>query len=98
MPSSVRIMYWKEIPYAVRATDGAGQVSRQLPVEFHEAIDQAAMNDGDTEANAYQAGFRWAAPQDRPESAAAAADAVVAEIVRDYPRERLARIAAGSKT
>ncbi len=90
-------MYWKEIPYAVRATDDAGQVSRQLPAEFNEAIDQAAMNDGDTEALAYQAGFRWTTPVHREGSAATAADAVVAEIVRDYPRERLDQIAARRK-
>jgi len=96
--AQVRVMYWKEIPYAVRATDDAGQVSRQLPSEFNEAIDQMAMNDGDTEAAAYQAGFRWAAPEERPGSAAAAADAVVAEIIKDYSQERLSRIASRLKT
>jgi hypothetical protein len=94
MPSSVRVLYWKEIPYAVRATDGAGQTSRQLPPAFHEAIDQMAMNDGATGAEAYQAGFRWTEPQERPEPAAAAADAAVADLVRDFPPDRLNRIAA----
>jgi Virulence factor len=91
--AQVRIMYWKEIPYAVRATDGAERASRQLPEAFQEAIDSAAMADGDTAGEAYQAGFRWGPPEERPLPAAAAADAVVGEIVAAFPPERLAELA-----
>src|SRR5688572_5614247 len=45
--AQVRIMYWKEIPYGVRASDASGRVSRQLPEAFQEAVDAAAMADGD---------------------------------------------------
>ena len=90
-------MYWKTIPYGVRASDAAGRVSRQLPPEFQEAIDTAAMSDGDTAQDAYQAGFTWGPPQERPGSPAEAADAVVAEIIAAYPKERLTNLARGGR-
>ena len=87
----VRVMYWKDIPYAVRVTDEAGgRVNRQLPPEFQEAVDAAAMAAGATAAEDYQAGFRWGSPEDRPGTATAAADAVVAEIIAAWPKDRLA--------
>jgi Virulence factor len=91
--AQVRIMYWKDIPYGVRASDEAGRVSRQLPPEFQETVDAAAMAEGATSQDDYQAGFAWGPPQERPGAAAAVADAVVAEIVASYPKERLDRLA-----
>ncbi len=41
--AKVQIMYWKDIPYAVRATDDASRVSRQLPHEFEAVVDAAAV-------------------------------------------------------
>ncbi|MFQ5614830.1 MAG: virulence factor [Anaerolineae bacterium] len=87
--ATVKIMYWKDIPYAVRAFDERGRVSRQLPETFVAAVDAAAMSDGDTEQDAYQAGFRWGPEQERPGSAEEVAGAVVAEIVAAYPASRL---------
>ena len=92
--AEVRIMYWKSIPYGVRASQGADRVSRQLPPEFQEAVDVAAMADGDTAQEAYQAGFKWGPPEERPGSPAEVADAVVAEIVAAYPKERLSTLSA----
>ena len=89
----VRIMYWKDIPYGVRAEDEGGRVSRQLPPEFQESVDAAAMAEGATSQDDYQAGFTWGKPQERAGPAAAVADAVVAEIVATYPKERLDRLA-----
>ena len=91
--TQVRIMYWKDIPYGVRASDEAGRVSRQLPPEFQEAVDAAAMAEGSTSQEDYQAGFSWGSPEERTGPAAAVADAVVAEIVAAYPRGRLDRLA-----
>ncbi len=87
--AQVRVMYWKEIPYAVRATDAAGRASRQLPEDFTVAVDAAAMAAGETSQEAYQAGFAWGPADERPGSAAEVADAVVAEIIAAYPQERL---------
>ena len=85
----VRIMFWKDIPYGVRGQDAAGQVTRQLPPAFQEAIDAAAMLSGDTSAEDYQTGFTWGPAEERPGTAAEVADAVVAEIVAAYAVERL---------
>jgi hypothetical protein len=85
----VKIMYWREIPFGVRAQDESGQVTRQLPDAFQEAIDAAAMVAGATAAEDYQAGFRWGPAEERPGTAAEAADAVVAVIVAEYPGARL---------
>ena len=82
-------MYWKHIPYAVRAQDDSGQVSRSLPEAFQEAIDALAMTQGATAAEDYQAGFRWGPTEEKPEAAAAAADAVVAALVEAWPVDRL---------
>ena len=85
----VKIMYWRDIPFGVRGQDETGQVTRQLPAAFQEAIDSAAMLLGATSAEDYQAGFRWGPAEERPGSAAEAADAVVAIIVAEYPGARL---------
>ncbi len=91
--AQVRIMYWKDIPYGVRATDESGaRVSRSLPPEFQEAVDAAAMEEGATSAEDYQAGFTWGPVEERPGPAAAAADETVAGIVASYPAERLQRL------
>lgn len=91
--AKVQIMYWKDIPYAVRATDDKGRVSKQLPREFESVVDAAAMADGATEQSEYQAGFRWGEAEERPGVAADVVEAVVAEIVAAYPSARLAKLA-----
>jgi hypothetical protein len=89
----VRIMYWNQIPYGVRAQDEAGQVTRQLPAVFQEAIDAAAMAAGATSTEDYQAGFRWGPAEEKPGAAAQAADAAVAAIVAEYTETRLQEMA-----
>src|SRR5262245_30046321 len=89
----VRIMYWKQIPYGVRAQDESGQVTRPLPPAFQEAIDSLAMLIGATAAEDYQAGFRWGPTEERPGGAAEAADAMVAVTVAEYPGTRLKSMA-----
>jgi cvfA/B/C family virulence factor len=91
--AQVRIMYWKEIPYAVRATDPSGRASRQLPPIFQETVDAAAMATGAVSQEDYQAGFTWGPAEERPGTAAEVADAVVAEIVTAYPASRLQSLA-----
>jgi hypothetical protein len=41
-----QIMYWDDIPYAVRAYEGSKRVSKQLPTDFEKAIDAASMAAG----------------------------------------------------
>ncbi|MBM4423704.1 MAG: hypothetical protein FJ030_09970 [Chloroflexi bacterium] len=91
--AKVQIMYWKDIPYAVRVSDDQGRVSKQLPREFEAVVDAAAMVDGATGQKAYQAAFRWGEAEERPGAAAQVAEAVVAEIIAAYPSQRLAKLA-----
>jgi hypothetical protein len=51
------------------------------------------MRSGDTSAEQYQAGFRWGPTADRDGDAATVADAVVAEIVAEWPDSRLKGLA-----
>jgi hypothetical protein len=90
--AQVKVMYWRDIPYAVRAIGPEGQVSRQLPAVFQEAVDEAAMTAGRTAGGDYSAAFHWGPEESRPGSPAAVADAVVAEIVTAYPPDRLRRL------
>src|SRR5262245_50150036 len=87
--AKVRIMFWKEFPYGVRGQDPSGQVTRQLPEMFQEAIDAAAMASGETSQDDYQACCKWGPSEERPGTAADAADAVVREILTAYTEERL---------
>ena len=52
-----QITYWRDIPSMVTARDGDDVVKVQLAARFQEAIDEAAMRAGDTDADAYLAGW-----------------------------------------
>lgn len=91
--ATVKILYWKEIPYAVRAFDDDGRTGRQLPDVFEASIDKAAMAAGMTEQSDYQAGFRWGEAEERPGTAAAVAKAVYDELIVEYPPGRLVSLA-----
>jgi hypothetical protein len=91
--AKVQIYYWQDIPYGVRARDGADRVTKQLPKAFEATVDAAAMAEGKTSSEDYQAGFVWGDPEERPGTAEEAAQAVVDEIVAAYPPGRLAQLA-----
>jgi hypothetical protein len=75
-----QVLYWREIPSLVKATDGAAEVSVRLPQRFHDAIDDAAMQAGATDTEAYLAGWHWGPMLTRPGTAREAAEAVAAEL------------------
>jgi hypothetical protein len=91
--AQVQIYYWKNIPYGVRARDENGRVTKQLPRAFEATVDAAAMAEGQTDSDQYQAGFVWGEMEERPGSAEEVAQAVVAEVVAGYPPARLAKLA-----
>jgi len=91
--AQVQILYWKDIPYGVRAKDENGRVSKQLPRAFEATVDAAAVADGQTASDQYQAGFVWGDSEERAGAAAEVAEAVVAELVEAYPSARLAKLA-----
>jgi hypothetical protein len=84
-----QVMYWKDIPAQVKAEDEAGIEKGMLPARFSEAIDAAAMAEGSVDSDAYLNGWQWSAPQEREGTAREVADAVMAELERDYPKDRL---------
>ncbi len=92
-----QIMYWGEIPYAVRAYEGKQRVSKQLPGDFEKAVDAACMAAGATTQEDYQKGFKWGPRQARTGSAAEVAQGVHDELVAQYPFTRLMEIARNYK-
>lgn len=85
-----RIMYWKEIPAQVVVTDDSGAKEKaMLPDRFSEAIDAAAMAEGSTDSADYLDGWAWGAEEERPGDAGEVLDAVVAELEKAFPKQRL---------
>lgn len=55
--ADVQVTYWRDIPSLVAAREGDQVVKVPLAQRFQEAIDEAAMRLGDTDADAYLAGW-----------------------------------------
>jgi len=80
--TSVRVLYWQEIPSLVRATAEDGtQVSRQLPDWFQQEIDRVAMEQGLVGSDAYLEQWHWSEPEERDGAPNDVLDAVEAELV-----------------
>jgi hypothetical protein len=56
--SEYQITYWRDIPSLVTARAGDETAKASLPQRFQEAIDEAAMRLGESDADAYMAGWR----------------------------------------
>ncbi len=72
--TEVQLTRWQGIPSMVTARDGDEVVKISLPSRFQEAIDEAAMRAGETDADAYLAGWArdpWVAAEGTPAEAAA---------------------------
>jgi hypothetical protein len=80
-----QILYWREIPSLVKATDATGEVSARLPQRFHDAIDDAAMQAGATDTETYLAGWHWGPVQERRGNAREVAEAVAADLAASTP-------------
>ncbi len=80
-----QVLYWREIPSLVKATDAAAEVTIRLPQQFHDAIDDAAMRAGASDAEAYLAGWRWGPIQKRPGAAREVAEAVATDLAASTP-------------
>lgn len=80
-----QILYWREIPSMVKATDATQEVSVRLPQRFHDAIDDAAMQAGATDTEAYLEGWHWGPIQARPGAAHEVAEAVAAALAASTP-------------
>jgi len=75
-----RITYWKDIPSLVEAQAGDRTARVPLSQRFQDLIDAVAMRQGSSESQAYLDGWQAGPITDRPGSADAVAQAVVAEL------------------
>jgi 5-methyltetrahydrofolate--homocysteine methyltransferase len=79
--STVKILYWQEVPSQIRVEDDAGnEVSVELPSKFAHRIDAMAQKRGITGADAYAAEFKWGDEEERDGSAHDVAAAVAADL------------------
>jgi hypothetical protein len=79
--ASFQILFWREIPSLVKAMDSTDEISVRLPQQFADAIDDAAMQAGATDTEAYLAGWHWGPTRERPGTARHVAEAVAADLV-----------------
>lgn len=90
--SEYQIMQWHEIPSMVVAREGNEVIKILLPARFQEAIDEAAMRMGETDAEAYTNGWMrspWV-PSDQPPQSLA--DSIAAELEDKYSEAQLLKI------
>jgi cvfA/B/C family virulence factor len=79
-----RVLCWQDIPSVIKvAGDDGGEVSRQLPDAFQQAIDSEAMRQGLVGSDAYLEQWRWTERQERPGSA----DRVLDELTEEFERQ-----------
>jgi hypothetical protein len=88
--AEVQITRWRELPSLVTAREGDDVVKVPLPPAFQEAIDEAAMRLGASDADAYMEGWTRGPWEDVAGSAAQAADAVTAQLETVWTAEAIA--------
>jgi len=86
------ILSWRDIPAQVIVKAGRKSAKRELPLRFTEAIDACAMKVGARDSEAYLAEWTRGAPEPCGDDLEAEADAALARIEAEYPRERLAEL------
>ena len=87
--SEYQITYWRDFPSLVSARDGDDTAKASLPQRFQEAIDEAAMRAGATDADAYLDGWRrgeWIQTDGTPSDVA---ERIASEIETELSQERL---------
>jgi hypothetical protein len=87
--SEYQITYWRDIPSMVMAREGDETARAQLAQRFQEAIDEAAMRLGESDADAYMEGWRkgeWIDADGAPTDVVAR---VAEELESDLSEERL---------
>ena len=88
--ASYQILYWKDFPAQVKASDEEGNRAKALlPDRFSEAIDAAAMAEGSTESSVYLDGWEWGSKEEKEGMAQEVVDMLIVELDADYPQSRL---------
>ncbi len=84
-----QITYWKELPSMVVAKQGDETVKIQLAQRLQEAIDEAAMRLGESDADAYLAGWSrsdWQVVDGDPTTVA---ESISAKLEIDFTEEKI---------
>ncbi|MGI9117317.1 MAG: virulence factor [Gaiellales bacterium] len=87
--SEYQITYWRDIPSMVAAREGDETARAQLAQRFQEAIDEAAMRLGESDADAYMEGWRrgdWTPGEGTP---AELAERIASDLEADLTEDRL---------
>mgnify|MGYP005847898031 CR=1 FL=1 len=85
-----QIMYWKDIPNVVKVWDDQSEKKVQLSSRFALAIDAAAVNEAEVEADVYLDAWHWSEVAERPGEVAEVVQMLVDELEAAWPRTRLA--------
>jgi 5-methyltetrahydrofolate--homocysteine methyltransferase len=80
-----QILYWQDIPSAVKAWDDAEEVRVELASRFAERIDVSAQRQGHVGEEAYTAHLRWSDEAERAGTAREVAEAVRRELEAAQP-------------
>jgi hypothetical protein len=92
--AQLTVLYWRDIPAQVIAKAGRVSAKRELSVRFTQAIDAAAMRSGARSSDDYLAEWRRGEPRTCGEDLEAEVAAASEQLERDFPPERLAKLAA----
>ena len=87
-----KIVYWKNIPAQIIATDEHGKVEITLPDRFHDAIHRLSTAMGMVTEDLYLSGWRTGKSVWRADHAEEVVEDVQREIERIYPQEKLEAI------
>ena len=90
--AKVRVLYWKEIPVQVQATDGSDQVSQPLDARFQEGVDAIAMADGSSGSEDYLMAWEWGEYAQMTGSARDVADQLAARFNAGFPLNFVAKV------
>jgi 5-methyltetrahydrofolate--homocysteine methyltransferase len=74
------LLYWRELPSAVKVWDDFGEVKMDLPAKFADRIDATAQKLGLTSGDAYTAELHWGEEKERPGVPEDVAKALVQEL------------------
>ncbi len=90
--ATIRIMYWKEIPVQVQATDEEKTTSVLLEERFQQAADSISMMDGSAGSEEYLMGWEWGKHMHIDGDAEATSYKLADKINSDMPHDFAARI------
>ena len=84
-----QITYWKELPSMVVAKQGDENVKIQLAQRLQEAIDEAAMRLGESDADAYLAGWSRSDWQEVDGDPTNVAESISAKLENEFTEEKI---------